>query len=399
MGFTDATPIQEEAIPIVQNGSDIIACAQTGTGKTAAFLLPLLDKIAKNPNKDNNTRALIITPTRELAMQIDQQIDAIGYFLGVTSIPAYGGGDRETWAKQKVAFTQGADIIVATPGRLLSHIKLGYVDLTQIDFLVLDEADRMLDMGFSDDINAIIKSTNKERQTLLFSATMPGNIRKLAQKILKNPKHVSIAISKPAESIVQVAYVVHENQKTGLISHLLTGKKNYSKIIIFSSSKKNVQNIVSALKRKKFLVAGISSDLDQKEREAVLLSFRNEKINILVGTDIIARGIDIKDIDLVINYNVPSEGEDYVHRIGRTGRASGSGLAITLITSDEVYKFKRIEKLLERTIHKLPVPEFLGEAPEYKSTPFKGRGNSYKRKSGGGNRNKKKWNKRKPKKD
>ena len=332
MGFKTPSPIQEQAIPLIQKRKDLIACAQTGTGKTAAFLLPVLDRIAQKQDR-KHVNTLIIAPTRELALQIDQQVEAFGYFLGVSSIPVYGGGSGNTFDQQKKAFTQGADIIIATPGRLISHINLGYVNFSQVEHLILDEADRMLDMGFYNDIVAIVKKLPEKRQTLLFSATMPDKIRTLSKKLLHHPEQINIALSKPAEGVVQGAYMAYPEQKVPLLIKLLSGKEEqYPSVIIFSSTKRVVKEIAQTLKRKQFRVAEISSDLDQEDRERTLLEFKSKKLQILVATDILARGIDIKGISLVINYDVPNDAEDYVHRVGRTARADKSGVALTLIT-------------------------------------------------------------------
>ena len=386
MGFFEPTPIQQEAIPIISDGHDIIACAQTGTGKTAAFLLPVLNHLAKKNKQSNDINALIIAPTRELALQIDQQIEGIGYFLGVSSLPVYGGGDSNSWTQQKSALTKGADIIIATPGRFISHINLGYVDLSKVDYLILDEADRMLDMGFYDDIMLIVSKLPKERQTLLFSATMPSKIRVLAKTILQDPKQVSIAISKPAEGVLQGAYMVYDNQKIPLIESLLSGKQNYPSIIIFTSTKRMVREINGALRRKNFKSLEISSDLDQKEREKALSLFKSKQVQILVATDILARGIDIKEISLVINYDVPGDAEDYVHRIGRTARADSTGVALTFISDKDQHKFKTIEELIGQTVAKAPNPPEVGEGPEYNPKAFKGRGRGGSYRGGGKNR-------------
>ena len=368
MGFDEATPIQQQAIPQILENKDLIACAQTGTGKTAAFLLPILHKITISPDKGKKVNTLVIAPTRELALQIDQQVEALGYFLGVSSIPVYGGGDSHSWDQQKKAMTQGVDIIIATPGRLIAHMNMGYVKLDQLEHLVLDEADRMLDMGFYNDIMSIVKETTTKRQTLLFSATMPTKIRKLSQTILNNPGQISIALSKPAKGILQAAYLAFDHQKVALLKHLLTGKENYQSILIFTSTKKMINEIVGHLKRARFKVNGISSDLNQEQREKALQEFKSKSTQILVATDILARGIDIKEINLVINYDVPSDAEDYVHRIGRTARADTTGVAITIISDRDVHKFMRIESMIEQTVQKLALPEGLGEGPEYKKS-------------------------------
>lgn len=365
MGFQEATKIQEQAIPKILENKDLIACAQTGTGKTAAFVLPIIDKILDgNAKKSINT--LIIAPTRELALQIDQQIEAISYFVGVSSAPIYGGGGGDEFSMQRNALKRGVDIVVATPGKLKAHLNLGYVDFSQLKHLVLDEADRMLDMGFYEDIISIVNKLPKDRQTLLFSATMPSKIRKLAQNILREPENINIAISKPAEGVLQAAYMVNEDQKIGLLTHLLNDKrKHYPSIIIFSSTKKNVEHIVDALSHNGFDVLGISSDLEQSQREEVLRKFAGKRVQIIVGTDVIARGIDIKDVSLVVNFNVPNDAEDYVHRIGRTARASSTGVAITLITPRDQHKFKLIEDFLEKEVYKLASPPELGATPAY----------------------------------
>ncbi len=370
MGFEYATPVQAAAIPSILDGNDVMAIAQTGTGKTAAFLLPVLNLMMEEET-DAKTSCVIVSPTRELALQIDRQAEALGYFTGVSSIAVYGGGEGASFDQQKKALQKGADIITATPGRLLSHLRMGYVDFSGVNYFILDEADRMLDMGFNKDILEIGKHLPKERQTLMFSATMPPNIRKLAKDLLHKPEYINIAISKPSENILQTAYSVYNSQKTSLIAKLLKGKENYTKIIIFTSTKKAVSSIVTSLKRNGFKSKGISSDLDQKEREQVLRDFTNGTIPIIVATDILSRGIDIKDINLVINYDVPPDPEDYIHRIGRTARANATGIGITLISEDDQQRFHRIEKLLEEEVHKSPLPPELGEGPLYQ--PYKRR--------------------------
>jgi len=369
MGFEECTPVQELAMPVIWKGTDLIACAQTGTGKTAAYLLPVLNRITKTKSQGINT--LIIAPTRELVLQIDQQIEGFSYFCGATSLAVYGGGEGAAFDQQKAALIQGADIIVATPGRLLSHINLKYSDFSTIKHLILDEADRMLDMGFFDDIMRIVRELPTIRQTLMFSATMPPKIRKLAQGILHNPENVNIAISKPAENIIQAAYMVYENQKVALVKALLKGKTDYKSVLIFTSRKINVNGLVRELRRMGFSADGMLSDLEQKEREEVMLRFRNRDTQILVATDIVARGIDIDGIDLVMNYDVPRDPEDYVHRIGRTARAQNSGVAITLISDLDQHNFKKIEELIEREIIKIPLPPDFGEAPLYNPSSAK----------------------------
>ncbi len=378
MGFENCTPVQEFAIPVIMKGKDLIACAQTGTGKTAAYLLPVLNNISREGHSGMHT--LIIAPTRELVLQIDQQIEGFSYFTGASSLAVYGGGEGAAFDQQKSALVQGADIIVATPGRLLSHINMKYSDFSTIQTLILDEADRMLDMGFFDDIMRIVAELPVERQTLLFSATMPPKIRQLASMILRNPEQINIAISKPAENILQAAYMVYDGQKVQLLRELLKGKTDYRSVLIFTSRKANVSGLVRELRRMGFTVDGMLSDLEQKEREEVMLRFRNRETQILVATDIVSRGIDIDGIDLVINYDVPRDPEDYVHRIGRTARAQLSGVAITLISDNDSHSFRKIEVLIEKDIIKIPLPQGMGEGPEY--NPASGRKAAFRPSSG-----------------
>ncbi len=393
MGFKEATPIQEKSIPIILEGKDLIGCAQTGTGKTAAFLLPTIQKIA-SLGKTKGSQALIIAPTRELAIQIEQQVQALGYFAGISSFPVYGGGGADDWVDQKKALRSGADIIVATPGKLISHINTKDIQFDNLKLLILDEADRMLDIGFYEDILKIIDTLPKKRQTLMFSATMDKKIRKLASKILYKPEEITIAISKPAEGVLQAAYCVYEKQKIDLVHELITDKPNYESILIFCSTKKKVSELARTLKRKKYSVGAISSDLDQSEREKMLNSFRAKNTRILVGTDVVSRGIDIKDINLVINFDVPSDAEDYVHRIGRTARANTTGVALTFISPSDMRDFAKIEELIEREVPKAPLPPKIGDGPTYnpnqKSSSFRGRGNqkNSSRNHSGGRRNK-----------
>jgi len=363
IGFEKPTPIQEKAIPIIMQGEDIIASAQTGTGKTAAFLLPVIHKIISS-KKDDHIKALIIVPTRELAMQIDQQLEGFSYFTSISSIAVYGGGDGTSFSMEKKALTEGADIIIGTPGRMIAHLNMGYVKVKELEFLILDEADRMLDMGFHEDIMKIIGYLPKVRQNLLFAATMPYKIKDLARKVLNNPKEINIALSKPVEKVLQVAYVLYEQQKTPLVNHLLSSKHLRS-VIIFCSTKSSTKQLAKELKKLRLSVDEIHSDLDQKSREKVLLDFRNRKTNILVATDILSRGIDIEDIDLIINFDVPHDGEDYIHRIGRTARAEAEGIAITLINEKEQGKFGSIERLLGKTVTKAMLPKQLGSTPVY----------------------------------
>jgi superfamily II DNA/RNA helicase len=376
MGFKEATPVQEQAIPEILEGNDLIACAQTGTGKTAAFLLPILDLLADLPGGETTT--LIIVPTRELAMQIDQQLQGIGYTMGINSIAIYGGGDGDDWGQQKKALTQGADVVVATPGKLISHLNLGYVKFDTIKYLILDEADRMLDIGFYDDIIKIISYLPKERQTLMFSATMAPKIRSLASKILKNPSEINIAVSKPAEGVLQAAYLCYDNQKINLINHLISENPDYNSILIFCSTKKKVNELASSMKKNGFQAEGISSDLEQEKREEVLQGFKSRRIRILVATDVLSRGIDIKEINLVINFDVPQDAEDYVHRVGRTARADATGVALTLVNEKDMSYFHRIEQLIERQVFKIPMPEQFGEGPEWKTPSNQNKSKKYK---------------------
>lgn len=378
MGFEEATPVQIKAIPVILEGKDLIACAQTGTGKTAAFVLPILDRIARE--RYSGTSTLIIVPTRELAIQIDQQIQGIGYVLGLNSIAVYGGGDGEDWGLEKKALSSGADIIVATPGKLISHLNMGYVKFDKIKHLVLDEADRMLDIGFFEDIIKIISFLPKQRQTLMFSATMAPKIKKLAAQILVDPFEVSIAVSKPAEGVLQAAYLAYDNQKPGLIDYLISDRPDYESILIFCSTKKKVAEIARLIKKTEKETESISSDLEQSERERVMLRFKARKTRILVATDVLSRGIDIKDINLIINYDVPGDAEDYVHRIGRTARADATGVALTFINPDDMYAFSKIERLIEKEVYKIPLPPELGEGPEWKVSTSPGR--NYRKKQG-----------------
>jgi superfamily II DNA/RNA helicase len=397
MRFEEATPVQAKTIPVIKDNKDLIACAQTGTGKTAAYLLPVLDKLVKNGS--NKINALILVPTRELAIQIDQQMEGFGYFLDVSSTAIYGGNDSGEWNRQKNALTTGADIVIATPGRLIQHLTMGYVNMDTLQHLILDEADRMLDMGFFDDIMQVVKYLPKERQTLMFSATMPPKIRELAKNILIEPEEVNISISKPAEGILQAAYMVYDTQKIPLLNSLLKDK-DLPSIIIFSSTKQKVKEIARSLHNNGFNSKAISSDLEQADRENVLRDFKNRNTQILVATDIIARGIDIEKIDLVINFDVPRDAEDYVHRVGRTARAQTQGVAITLINDKEILEFHKIERLIEKDVYKIPLNPELGEAPEYNPEELLKRGRRKKGgpKKGGGKKRKPQNKKPAPKK-
>ena len=364
MGFKSATPIQQEAIPIILENRDIIACAQTGTGKTAAFVLPVLHKIASNePTTDVNT--VIIAPTRELAQQIDQQIEGFSYFTNASSIAIYGGGDGAAWEQQKKAIREGVDIIVATPGRLIALLNSENTNLGKVKHLILDEADRMLDMGFAEDIKRIVKQLPESRQTILFSATMPPKIKKLAEVILTEPAEVMLSISKPAEAISQKAFMTYDKQKTSLTKFFLESGR-YETAIVFAGTKDKVKELSRELSAIKMKTASFHSDLDQSEREDIMRQFKAKKVQVLVGTDIISRGIDVENISLVINYDVPGDPEDYVHRVGRTARASTKGEAITFINEKDVERFNRIEELIEREVSKTSsLPNQLGEGPAY----------------------------------
>lgn len=388
MGFENPTPIQEQAIPIILEHKDLIACAQTGTGKTAAFLLPVLNKLAKTDTYTTNT--LIIVPTRELALQIDQALQGFSYFTSVSSIAIYGGSDGSAFETEKRALTEGANVIIATPGRLMAHLNMGYVKLDKLEHLILDEADRMLDMGFVDDIVRITSYLPKQRQTLMFSATMPPKIRTLATKLLVNPEQINIAISKPAEGVVQGAYLVYDTQKNNLIKALLEGKeKELSSVIIFLSTKQKVKELDRDLQKAGIKAKAIHSDLEQAEREEVLRNFRSKQTQILVATDILSRGIDIEDIGLVINYDVPGDAEDYIHRIGRTARAASTGVALTFINEYDQQKFFQIESLIGSEVKKIPLPPELGEGPVYNpevrvKRPSSGKHGNNRRPNGGG---------------
>jgi len=362
MGFSKPTPIQELAIPVILEHKDLIACAQTGTGKTAAYVLPIINKIVESDHSHLNT--LILAPTRELAVQIDQQVQGFSYYVPVSSIAIYGGGDGAIWDQQKKALKTGADIIIATPGRLISQLASGDIKFDKLEHLILDEADRMLDMGFYDDIVRIISYLPKDRQTLLFSATMPPKIRTLASKILYKPEEISISISKPAEGILQKAYLTYDNQKIPLLGEIFK-ETVFKSVIIFAGTKEKVKSLQFELKKIGLKAKSFHSDLEQKEREDLMNEFRSRKVQVLIGTDILSRGIDVDGIDLVVNFDVPPDPEDYVHRIGRTARAESTGTAITFINEKDQRRFHAIEGLIERDIPKLPLPASLGAAPIY----------------------------------
>jgi superfamily II DNA/RNA helicase len=362
-GYETATPVQQKVIPPILQGKDIIASAQTGTGKTAAFLLPMIHRLLQH-RVDGQVSALIIVPTRELAIQIAQHVEGLSYFTNISSIAVYGGNDGNNFITEKRALQMGADIVVCTPGRMIAHLNMGYVAFKGLQMLVLDEADRMLDMGFQDDIRKIISFLPARRQTLLFSATMPDKIRTLARTILHEPEEVNIAISKPPEKIQQKAFVVYDTQKLGLMLHLLK-TTTYKRVLIFCSRKQTVKQLVKGLVRSGLKTGEMHSDLEQSAREETLSKFASGRLPILVATDILSRGIDIDTIDIVVNYDVPHEGEDYVHRIGRTARAEAEGMAVTLIGEKEQNRFAAIETLLGRQVEKSQVPKELGETPSY----------------------------------
>ena len=374
MGFEHTTPIQAQAMPIILENKDLIACAQTGTGKTAAFLLPIMQRIHAQINH-GNIDALVMVPTRELAIQIDQQLQGLAYFMDISSLAVYGGGDGTGWEVQKKALIKGAHIIIATPGRMIAHLNQEYVDLSKLKHFVLDEADRMLDMGFYDDLKKIMQFVPQESQRLMFSATMPPRIRALAKETLKDPEEINIAIAKPAESILQAAFMVYESQKLSLIAHIFKAKSLES-VIIFLSRKSQVNQVARMIKDLGIRAEAIHSGLEQSQREAVLQDFINRKVHVLVATDVMSRGIDIKGIDMVINYNVPRDAADYVHRIGRTGRADADGVAFTFVNEEDMFSFSEIEKLIGKPIRRVKLPEHLGKGPAYqpKRPPAKPKG-------------------------
>lgn len=392
MNYREATAVQEQVIPIISAGKDLIASAQTGTGKTAAFLLPIINSLITSENSEDDINALVIVPTRELAIQIAQNLEAFSYFTPISSIAVYGGGDGSSFETEKRALSQGADIVICTPGRMISHLAAGYVKINKLKHLILDEADRMLDMGFYDDIMRIITHLPVERQTLLFSATMPPKMRQMGLTILRNPEQINISISKPPEKIIQKAYIVYEPQKIPLIVSILKDDQ-HKKIIVFCSRIESVKTLSKDLHRAGIKNEAVHSNLEQADRENALLNFRTGRTKIIVATDVLSRGIDIEDIDLVINFDVPNDGEDYVHRIGRTARAETDGTAITLVSEAEQYKLLVIEELLGYPIPKGELDAGFGETPAYqpqkkqKKKPFRKPG--FKRKGNTGNSNNK----------
>ena len=388
MRFDKCTPIQEKCIPPILEGRDLLGVAQTGTGKTAAYLLPILSKLDDGGYPSDAINCVIMSPTRELAQQIDQAMQGFGYYLsGVSSVAVYGGNDGNRYDQELKSFQMGADVVIATPGRLISHISLGSADLSKVSFFVLDEADRMLDMGFAEDIKMIASKLPSTCQTIMFSATMPDKIEELAKTLLKNPVEVKIAVSKPAEKIKQSAYVCYETQKIGIIKDLFR-KGDLNRVIIFSGKKQKVKAINRTLQQMKINSGEMHSDLEQAERDEILYKFKSGQIDVLVATDIVARGIDIDDIAMVINFDVPHDPEDYVHRIGRTARAQRDGIAITFVAEDEIYSFKQIEKFLGREVEKAAIPEELGETPDYNAATGKSRNNRNQRGRGRDNNGK-----------
>ena len=363
MHFDECTPVQEKTIPVILDGKDVISCAQTGTGKTAAYILPLLTNLLYDNHDPSKLNAIIMAPTRELAQQIDQQMEGFGFYVPFSSVAVYGGNNGQAWGTQSTGLQRGADIVIATPGRLLSLMNIYDIDFSGVKYFILDEADRMLDMGFYDDIMAIVNKLPKDRQNILFSATMPTNIRRMAKAIMNNPVEIQIAISRPPESIQQQAIDIFESQKTTYLKELLKERK-LKKVIVFVGKKQRVKDLARALRAINIDARAMHSDLEQKERDEVMLDFRNNKVDVLVATDIVSRGIDVDDIPLVINYDVPRDAEDYVHRIGRTARAENEGEAITLVSPEDKNFFNKIERFLQKSIDRLPLPSSLGEAPD-----------------------------------
>ena len=391
MNFVECTPIQEKTIVPLMEGRDLIGVAQTGTGKTAAYLLPVLNKLCRGGYPENAINCIIMAPTRELAQQIDRQLEGFTYFMDVSSVAIYGGNDGIRYGQELRGMSRGADILVATPGRLISHITLGNVDLSKVSFFILDEADRMLDMGFYNDIMTIAKQLPANRQTMLFSATMPEEIRKLAKNILNDPVQVTLSLAKPADGITQQAYICHEPQKMAIIKDMFK-KESAERVILFVSKKSKVKEVAIALRRMGLNVGEMHSDLSQSERDEIMYQYKSRKIDLLVATDILARGIDIDDIRIVINYDVPRDCDDYIHRVGRTARANTTGRGVTLVSENDQLAFKKIEDFIGKTIEKMPLPEGIGEGPEYnpKKPTKEKRGSRSSRNARGGKRHGKK---------
>ena len=398
LGYIEATPIQEQAIPIVLSGKDIIGCSQTGTGKTAAFAIPIihqLHRIVGSSKKAKQIRALVVTPTRELAVQIGQSFDAYAKYTNITQLTIFGGVSQNP---QVDTLKSGIDILIATPGRLLDLHKQGFIDLDHLHTLVLDEADQMLDMGFVNDVKKIVKLTPKNRQTLLFSATMPIAIRELAEMFLQDPAKVSVSpVSSTAENVEQRIYFVEKTEKRNLLYHLIKNE-NLSDVLVFSRTKHGADNVVKALRKNNIAAEAIHGDKSQNARQRVLDAFKNKEVGVLVATDIAARGIDIDQLPFVINFDLPNIPETYVHRIGRTGRAGNGGIAISFCGKDEHPYWKDIMKLIKvdvKTISDHPYPWHSG-SPE--TAPVSTQKNSNRsreanksRKSSNSKQNKKRW--------
>ena len=373
MHFDECTPVQEKTIPVILDRKDVISCAQTGTGKTAAYILPLLTNLAYDDHDPDKLNAIIMAPTRELAQQIDQQMEGFGFYVPFSSVAIYGGKDNGAWGTQVTGLQRGADVVIATPGRLLSQMNIYDIDFSGVKYFILDEADRMLDMGFYDDIMTIVRKLPADRQTIMFSATMPPKIRQMAKAIMHDPVEVQIAVSRPPETIRQMCARLYEGQKPGFVQLALQGK-NLKKVIIFAGKKQRVKDLTRTLRTLKIDARAMHSDLEQNERDQVMLDFRNGKVDVLVATDVVCGGLDVNDVPLVINYDVPHDPEDYVHRIGRTARAENSGEAVTLVSPEEARPWARIEQFLKKEIERLPIPEALGEAPE--DNAYAGRSNN-----------------------
>ena len=373
MHFDECTPVQEKTIPVILDRKDVISCAQTGTGKTAAYILPLLTNLAYDDHDPDKLNAIIMAPTRELAQQIDQQMEGFGFYVPFSSVAIYGGKDNGSWGTQVTGLQRGADVVIATPGRLLSQMNIYDIDFSGVKYFILDEADRMLDMGFYDDIMTIVRKLPADRQTIMYSATMPPKIRQMAKAIMHDPVEVQIAVSRPPETIHQMCARLYEGQKPGFVQLALQGK-NLKKVIIFAGKKQRVKDLTRTLRTLKIDARAMHSDLEQNERDQVMLDFRNGKVDVLVATDVVSRGIDVTDVPLVINYDVPHDPEDYVHRIGRTARAENSGEAVTLVSPEEARPWARIEQFLKKEIERLTLPEALGEAPD--DNAYAGRSNN-----------------------
>jgi len=398
LGYIEATPIQEQAIPIVLSGKDIIGCAQTGTGKTAAFAIPIihqLHRIVGSSKKAKQIRALVVTPTRELAVQIGQNFDAYSKYTNINQLTLFGGVSQNP---QVDSLKSGIDVLIATPGRLLDLHKQGFIDLDHLHTLVLDEADQMLDMGFVNDVKKIVKLTPKNRQTLLFSATMPIAIRELAEMFLQDPEKVSVSpVSSTAEKVEQRVYFVEKTEKRNMLYHLIKNE-NLSDVLVFSRTKHGADNVVKALRKNNIAAEAIHGDKSQNARQRVLEAFKNKEVGVLVATDIAARGIDIDQLPFVINFDLPNIPETYVHRIGRTGRAGNGGIAISFCGKDEHPYWKDIMKLIKvdvKTVSDHPYPWHSGSpetapASSQKNSNRSGEANKS-RKSSNSKQNKKRW--------